>query len=303
MFETEKPHRFIVIGKGGGFSQEIVKQIKLDKSNNHVLNLSTRDINTREFQNQVDNVFATQKEFKDAIIWAAGSSSNRSNIDDCKKDETVLEEFIQSLLASPTYSPNLCYFSSGGTVYGNSPGLVSEMSPLNPQTHYAEMKVRSEEFLLRIAEIGRIGVYLFRIANVYGPNPGNRKNFIHAALLNPELYLTVNAMSRKQYGTYQDYSNYILRYMDEYPLAAGSKIVQNVYSNYSYSISEILEITEPYSAFKDRRVIRESGSLSRTEDVLLTSVNSEPDFGFKWQSLEDYLGALDLRSDQPDHPE
>jgi nucleoside-diphosphate-sugar epimerase len=303
MSESEKPHRFIVIGKGGGFSQEIIRQIKLDKSNNPVLNLSTRDIKTQEFQKHVDDILATQTEFKDTVIWSTGSSSNRSNSDDCKKDESVLQEFIQCLLASPAYSPNFCYFSSGGTIYGNSPGIVSETSHLNPQTAYAEMKVRSEEFLLRLAEIGRIGVYLFRIANVYGPNPGIRKNFIHAALLNPEIYLTVNEMSRKQYGTYQDYSKYILRYMDEFPLAAGSKIVQNVYSSYSYSISEILEITEPYSAFKDRRVIRESGSLSRNEDVLLTSVNSEPDIGFKWQSLEDYLGALDLRSEQADHPE
>lgn len=303
MVETEKPHRFIVIGKGGGFSQEIIKQVKLDKSSDSVINLSTRDINTREFQNRLDYIFATQREFKDTVIWSAGSSSNRSNSDDCKKDETVLQELIQSLLASPTYSPNLCYFSSGGTVYGNSPGFVSEMSPLNPQTPYAEMKVRSEEFLLRIASIGRIGVYLFRIANVYGSIPSTRKGFIHAALANAEIFLTVNAASRKQYGTYQDYSKYILRYLDKFPLTTGSKIVQNVFSNHCYSISEILEITEPYSVFKDRRVICESGSLSRNEDVLLTSVNSEADLDFKWQSLEDYLAAVDLRSDQADHPE
>ena len=303
MSETEKPHRFIVIGKGGGFSQEIMRQIKLDKSNNPVLNLSTRDINTRDFQNRIDDIFATQTEFKDTVIWSAGFSSNRSNSDDCKKDETALQEFIQSLLASPTYSPNLCYFSSGGSVYGNSPGLVSEVSPLNPQTPYAEMKVRSEEFLLRIADIGRIGVYLFRIANVYGSNPGTRKSFIHAALVNPEINLTVDVASRKQYGTYRDYSDYILRYLDKFPLTPGSKIIQNIFSNYSYSISEILEITEPYSAFKERRVIRKTESLSSNEDVLLTSINSGSDLGFKWQSLEDYLGAVDLRGDQADHPE
>ena len=303
MFETEKPHRFIVIGKGGGFSQEIIRQINLDKLNNPIINLSTRDVKTREFQNQIDDIFVSQKEFNDTVIWCAGSSSNRSDNEDCKKDETTLQGFIQSLLASPTYSPNLCYFSSGGTVYGNSAGLVSEMAPLNPQSPYAEMKVRSEEFLLRIASIGRIGVYLFRIANAYGSNPRNRKSFINAALENPEIHLTVNAVSRKQYGTYQDYSNYILRYLDKFPLTPGSKIIQNVYSSYSYSISEILEITEPYSAFKERRVIRESGSLSRNEHVLLTSINSKADFDFKWQSLEDYLGAVDSRGEQEHHPE
>ncbi len=301
MLETEKPHRYIVIGKGGGFSEEIIKQVKLDKSSDSVINLSTRDMNTREFQNRVDGIFATQTEFKDTVIWSAGSSSNRSKSDDCKKDEVVLQEFFQYFLASPTYSPNFCFFSSGGTVYGNSPGLVNEMSPLNPQTPYAEMKVRSEEFLLQIASIGRIGVYLFRIANVYGFKVSTRKSFIHAALENPEIYLTVNAASRKQYGTYQDYSTYILRYLDKFPLTPGSKIFQNVYSNHSYSISEILEITEPYSAFKDRRVIRESASLRSNEDVILTSINSGADFGFKWKSLEDYLGAVDLRSEQADH--
>ena len=294
MSEKQKPHRFIVIGKGGGFSQEIVRQIHQDSSKNVSYNLSTRDSDSQEFQTQIDNILATQSRFADTLIWCAGSSSNRSNINDCKKDEIKLQEFMDTILAKSIYTPNICYLSSGGTVYGKSPGVVSEISPLNPQSAYAEMKIRSEEFLARIASSGRIGIYIFRIANVYGSaHSKNRMSFVQAALKNPEIILTVNASSRKQYGTYQDYSSYIIEYLDKFPLIPGSKLTQNVYSEHSYSISEILEITHLYGAFRDRRIIRELGSLNEYENVHLTSVNPGANPNIKWQSLEDYLRTVD----------
>jgi nucleoside-diphosphate-sugar epimerase len=294
MSETEKPHRFIIIGKGGGFSQEIVRQVHLDNSKSASYNLSTRDFNSRDSKIQIDTILKSQDQFSDTIIWCAGSSSNRSNISDCNKDETKLREFMDTILSSSIYTPNVCYLSSGGTVYGKSPGVVSEISPLNPQTAYAEMKIRSEEFLLRVASSGKIGIYLFRLANVYGSAQSNsRMSFIKAALNNPEIFLTVNDSSRKQYGTYQDYSSYILKYLDKFPLIPGSKLTQNVYSEHSYSISEILEITHTYGALKDRRIIRELGSLNEYENVHLTSVNSGANLNFKWRTLEDYLRTVD----------
>jgi|688.fasta_scaffold398326_2 nucleoside-diphosphate-sugar epimerase len=294
MSETEKPHRFIVIGKGGGFSQEIVRQIHPNDSKNASYNLSTREINSRDSQNQISTILTTQDQFNDTILWCAGSSSNRSNISDCNKDETKLREFMDTVLSSSNYTPNVCYLSSGGTVYGKSPGVVSEISPLNPQSAYAEMKIHSEEFLLRVASSGRIGVCIFRIANVYGSaHSSNRMSFVQAALTNPEIFLTVNSLSRKQYGTYQDYSSFILKYLDKFPLIPGSKLIQNVYSEHSYSISEILEVTHPYGAFKDRRVIRELESLTEYENVHLTSVNSGANLNIRWRSLEDYLRTVD----------
>jgi nucleoside-diphosphate-sugar epimerase len=294
MSEMEKPHRFIVIGKGGGFSQEIIRQIHLDNSKSASYNLSTRDINSRDSQIQIDTILKSKDQFKDTIIWCAGSSSNRSSISDCNKDEIKLREFMDTVLFSSNYSPNVCYLSSGGTVYGKSPGVVSELSPLNPQSAYAEMKVRSEEFLLSVASSGKIGIYLFRLANVYGStHSNNRMSFVQAALNNPEIHLTVNPSSRKQYGTYQDYSSFILKYLDKFPLIPGAKLTQNVHSEHCYSISDILEITYQYRALKDRRIIRELGSLAEYENVHLTSVYSGVDLDFKWRSLEDYLRTLD----------
>jgi hypothetical protein len=156
------------------------------------------------------------------------------------------------------------------------------------------MKIRSEEFLARFVSSGRIGVYIFRIANVYGSvHSSNRMSFVQAALKKQEIFLTVNASSRKQYGTYQDYSSYILKYLDKFQLTPGSKLTQNVYSEHSYSISELLEITHPYGAFKDRRIIRELGSLAEYENVHLASVNSGANLNIRWRSLEDYLRTVD----------
>jgi len=294
MSEKEKPHRFIVIGKGGGFSQEIIRQIHLDNSKSASYNLSTRNINSQDFRSQINTFLATNKEFKDTIIWCAGSSSNRSNIGDCNIDGTKLHEFMETILTSSCYAPNLCYLSSGGSVYGKSPGVVNENSPLNPQSAYAEMKIRSEEFLAKIASHGRIGVYIFRVANVYGSaQSSNRMSIVEAALEKPEILLTVNTSSRKQYGTYQDYSKFILNYLGKFPLNPGSLLTQNVYSEHDYSISEILEITQPYAAFKDRKVIQELGSLNVYENVQLTSVHPESYLDIRWRSLEDYVRTVD----------
>jgi nucleoside-diphosphate-sugar epimerase len=294
MSEMEKPHRFIVIGKGGGFSQEIIKQIHLDNSKSASYNLSTRDVNSQDFRSQIDTFLSTHKQFKDTIIWCAGSSSNRSNTIDCNKDETKLRELMDTFLSSSNYSTNVCYLSSGGSVYGKSPGVVNEISPLNPQSAYAEMKIRSEEFLARIASNGRIGVYIFRIANVYGSaQSNNRMSIVQAALEKPEVLLTVNPSSRKQYGTYQDYSKFILNYLDKFPLNPGSWLTQNVFSEHAYSISEILEITHPFGAFKDRKVIQELGSQNEYENVQLTSVHPESNLDIRWRSLEDYVRTVD----------
>jgi nucleoside-diphosphate-sugar epimerase len=252
-----------------------------------------------DFRSKIEEILTTQNQYDDKIIWCAGSSSNRSNINDCKEDENRLQAFMDTILLSSTYTPSICYLSSGGTVYGKSPGVVSESSPLNPQSPYAEMKVRSEEFLLKIARSGKIAIYIFRLANVYGSaQSNNRMSFVQTALQKSEIYLTVNAASRKQYGSYQDYSSFILRYLDQFPLKTGSKIIQNVYSSHDYSISEILEITHPYRAFKNRHVIQESVSVNYFENVLLTSVQTGATLQFKWLSLEEYLREVDLNREQ-----
>jgi nucleoside-diphosphate-sugar epimerase len=303
MLEAEKSNRFIVVGKDGGFSEAMVSQLQNGKSENSIINLSTRALGTREYQNQIDAILASQREFNDMVIWCSGSASNRSNSEECSKDEVKLQKFMKDLLASSTHTFNVCYLSSGGTVYGQSPGTVNENSPLSPSTPYAEMKIRSENFLRQISRTGKIGVYIFRIANVYGfPHLKTRKSFVKTALENSEIHLSVNPESRKQYGTYQDYAKFILKYLEHYPLVPGFEITQNVFSEFNYSISEILDITRPYSAFQDRVITHDPGALSRYEEVLLTSINPWASFDFKWQNLEDYLREVDLGREQVQHP-
>jgi nucleoside-diphosphate-sugar epimerase len=70
-------------------------------------------------------------------------------------------------------------FSSTYSNYGLSPegNPVSEESPLNPQSLYAETKIASEEFLLRQKETS-CAPLIFRFATLYGISPRTRFDLI-----------------------------------------------------------------------------------------------------------------------------
>src|SRR3990172_11920210 len=70
-------------------------------------------------------------------------------------------------------------FASTYSTYGQSPDgrLVTEESPLNPQSLYAETKIAAEEYLLRQKKAG-CAPLIFRFATLYGISPRTRFDLI-----------------------------------------------------------------------------------------------------------------------------
>ena len=62
-------------------------------------------------------------------------------------------------------------FASSASVYGENDDLVTEESPLNPKTHYAESKAVIEEYLLGVKELNPI---IFRFGTLFGVSPKMR---------------------------------------------------------------------------------------------------------------------------------
>jgi nucleoside-diphosphate-sugar epimerase len=97
------------------------------------------------------------------IVW-------RTNVDATKR---VLEEAdrfgVERLLFSSTYS-----------VYGvaNEGMLVSEESPLSPQSLYAESKIAAEACLITASQSVNCAPLIFRFATLYGPSPRMRFDLI-----------------------------------------------------------------------------------------------------------------------------
>jgi len=62
-------------------------------------------------------------------------------------------------------------FASSASVYGENDALVTEESPLNPKTHYAESKAVVEEYLLGVKELNPT---IFRFGTLFGVSPKMR---------------------------------------------------------------------------------------------------------------------------------
>lgn len=293
MNDFQKQRRFIVVGTNGGFSSAILKNIRLLHPDSPIINFSSREFNSNHFRNQTSVLSKNQKSFPDNVIWCSGTSSNRSPQSECLKDEFALREFTSIFLEKAKIAPHFSFLSSGGTVYGPSAGVVNELSPINPKTAYADMKIRSENFLQKLAQKGVVSLSIFRLANVYGSiKPGNRMSIVETALKKREIFLTVNSESRKQYGTYDDYASQILFSLKNRQGPHKNIVIQNVFSDHLYSIDDILRLTAAYNMHGENRLVHQPSDSSITETVILTSTQPIAKYGKEWQSLENYLKGI-----------
>lgn len=290
MAKYGKPIRFIIIGQNSRLGKAIISHTRDLQPSISMVGLSSREINQVEFIQKIEGILQEKDFYQDVIIWCAGTSSNRSSKTDCMRDEVALEEFCEIILKQDHYSPRFCYFSSGGTVYGKSPGIVDENSPLNPQSNYAEMKLRSEATLIDFAMKCPAFLYIFRVANMYGGRGEyKRRSLIDVALTEKEIALLANPDSRKQYGTYHDYAKYFLTYITSFESEIGIPIIQNMYSEHAYSVQEILTLALEKNPHKKEFKIHNTAGTEDMECVELTSIHRHSLFSHSWAKLEDYL--------------
>jgi nucleoside-diphosphate-sugar epimerase len=117
----------------------------------------------------------------------------RTNV---KATERVFEQAdeldVERLLFSSTYS-----------VYGvaDDSRLVSEESPLSPQSLYAESKIAAEEYLINASQSSRCTPMIYRFATLYGASPRMRfdlivNQFVMEAFTRGELVIYQRGYSR-----------------------------------------------------------------------------------------------------------
>lgn len=289
--------RFLVIGKNGRISTELISQLGQTLDPSALKNLSTRDLLTG---NRNENLF--NHKFKaelnqNTYIWASGSSGARSSPAECENDEVALRKTVELIVNQDIKRPLFCYLSSGGTVYGNSPGHVNELSALNPQSAYAEMKVRSEEFLRDVASENKINLIVLRLANIYGSqNTHAKRGFVDLALSGDVRKLSANINSTKQYGTFKDYAANIIQIMNlKITENWDNKInTLNVFPPHEYSIGKILELTKGLSSIDLQTFIQNQSERLEEETVILERTWKIPRLKEYWATLEKYLEDVQL---------
>jgi len=293
--------RFLVIGKNGRISTELMNQLGHYLDASSLKNFSGRALLAG---NENENLFRHNSDAEldqNTYIWASGSSGARSSPAECAIDELALRKTIELIVDQDMKRPIFCYLSSGGTVYGNSPGHVNELSPLNPQSAYAEMKVRSEEFLRDIANESKIDLIVLRLANIYGsPITNAKQGLVDLALSGKLQKLSANLDSTKQYGTFRDYAANIIQILNLKLTENWDDKINtiNVYPPHEYSIGKILDLAKGLSPLDLQTLIRNQTEHVEEETVILEHVSKIPVIKGYWGTLERYIQDVQLSDGQ-----
>ena len=114
-----------------------------------------------------------------AILWCAGNSVVSSSPGDLQREGNFIDFICSriSILPQSLQSRGILSFtSSAGGVYGGSTGTIfSESTIPQPINDYGFAKLKTEQQLIDFAKNTYIKVFIFRLANVYGPNQDTGK--------------------------------------------------------------------------------------------------------------------------------
>lgn len=285
---------YLIVGKEGRLATALVKAASINLNDKTVLNVSARNIELDVISSKLTPSQTLN------IIWSSGWAGARSEKETCDEDFRLFSSLIDKLSVLECDHINFIYLSSGGTIYGNSPGPVTENSPANPNSHYAEMKLRSEELLM--SQPGdKITSLVLRLANLYGSKLATSKISLVDKCINNfkdklPFFIFTNFASQKQYGTFQDYAKIILESTKSLSTDMTHTRILNVFSPYLYSVKDIIEITSNFFNADWHTLIGDSFSDLPLETTILMNADGINQPSITWESLNSYLERIGLQS-------
>ncbi len=140
----------------------------------------------------------------------------------------------------------IIFFSSGGTIYGNPSGLITEESELEPINYYGFSKLLIEQYILLLSRLLKLKYVIVRPSNVYGKtqNIEATQGFIEVAIEK-----ILNRKVIEIWGSGKQTRDYI--HISEICMAINkivsqdiSNIIINIASGKSYNLLEIVDILE-----------------------------------------------------------
>ena len=98
-----------------------------------------------------------------------------------------------------------CIFFSSTSVYGSNDKVMYEddFKNLNPQSPYAECKIREEKYIIKNAKKNKMNFVILRLGTIYGVSPGMRfhtavNKFCYQAAFNKPLTIWKTALNQKR---------------------------------------------------------------------------------------------------------
>ena len=164
-----------------------------------------------------------------------------------KTDLPQLETLLKNIASLPGKNrPQLVFFSSGGTVYGNAPGRANhESDPCQPIGWYGRAKLAAEQLIATYSVRHNLDCASLRISNPYGyPVPKDRvqgiiPHAIRCAVESQPLSLWGDGSARKDFLYYTDFLSAVEAVIDR--RLTGTF---NICASESHTIREVIGLVE-----------------------------------------------------------
>ncbi|MBR2677353.1 MAG: NAD-dependent epimerase/dehydratase family protein [Solobacterium sp.] len=212
-----------------------------------------------KYINAFDQMAMAKEDLEDAVVIdAIGLIANTAVSDDEKEALDRIRMPYQCLIRSlkEGNAKRFVYFSSGGTIYGNTLRPISENDPVRPMSLYAKSKAATEELIMT----SNIPYLILRLSNPYGGYQDNEKKqgvipiLIRKAFTNEPFEMFIDGSSVRDYFYITDLAQAIRGLID----AEVNNEVVNVGSGTGTSLSEIIELVEEATETKINIVHRSS---------------------------------------------
>lgn len=218
-----------------------------------------------------------QHEQEDALIFASGvANSLCEDQEEYKRETDLLYETLHSCLEK---GMRIVYFSSGGAVYGNDPGIKVESSPVFPGRMYGRHKLFCESVII----YSGVRHIILRLPNLVGRGQ-NRHQLIPALMTQAiEGYAKIYRDARRDIVDVQDIAAIVVSLLKQ----VNESVVLNAASSYSIPVLDIFSEIEDILGTSARIEIVPGGdeqrfSISRLRSYLGDEIHFLPDY---WRSV------------------
>ena len=222
-----------------------------------------------KYINVFDQMAMAKQNLEDAVVIdAIGLIANTAVSDDEKGALERIKSPYQCLIRSlkEGKAKRFIYFSSGGTIYGNTLRPISENDPIRPMSLYAKSKAVTEELIMT----SNIPYLILRLSNPYGGYQDNEKKqgvipiLIRKAFTGEPFEMYIDGTSVRDYFYITDLAQAIRGLID----ADVNNEVINVGSGIGTSLSEIIELVEQATE-KKINIVHRSAEAPTIQSIVL----------------------------------